>query len=142
MDNLEFEIFAISESVHNNERPYLNKVTISTSSGETWEIYADEFMDKNDKPLATTSLEYFTLGTALCLTSQTTLVRAMMDLYFTDYRVENQIDFRQEVIDSTEMVRYIDTIHSYIIVESDESQDRLERFYNQSLSLCFLQAKG
>ena len=137
MDNLEFEIFAISESVDNNERPYLNKVTISTPSGETWEIYADEFINENDKTLAPTSLEYFTLGTALCLTSQTTLVSAMMDLEFTDYRVENQIDFRQEAIDSTEIVRYIDTVHSYILIQSDESQERLERFYNQSLSLCF-----
>ena len=137
MDNLEFEIFAISESVNNHERPYLNKITISTPSGETWEIYADEFMDKNDKPLAPTSLEYFTLGTALCLTSQTTLVSAMLDLEFTDYRIEDQIDYRQDTIDSTNMVSYIDTVHSYILIESDESQERLERFYNQSLSLCF-----
>ena len=35
------------------------------------------------------------------------------------------------------MVSYIDTVHSYILIESDESQERLERFYNQSLSLCF-----
>jgi uncharacterized OsmC-like protein len=137
MDNLKFEIFAISESVNNSKRPYLTKITISTPSEETWEIYADEFSDENDKPLAPTSLEYFTLGTALCLTSQTTLTSAMMNLQCTDYRVENQIDFNQETIDSTQMVNNIGTVHSYILVESNESQERLEYFYKKSLSLCF-----
>ena len=137
MDNLEFEIFAISESANNSERPYLTKITISTPSEETWEIYADEFSDKNDKPFAPTSLEYFTLGTALCLTSQTTLTSAMMNLQYTDYRVEDQIDFKQEAIDSTKMVDYIGTVHSYVLVASNESQERLEYFYKKSLSLCF-----
>ena len=135
--NIEFEIFAISESAQNSNRPYLKKVTISTPTPETWEIYADEFMGGNDKPLAPTSLEYFTAGTALCLTSQTTLVSAMMDLRYADYRVENQIDYRQEAINSTEMVGNTDIVHSYILIESDESQERLNAFYKRSLSLCF-----
>ena len=135
--NIEFEIFAISESAQNSNRPYLKKVTISTPTPETWEIYADEFMGVNDKPLAPTSLEYFTAGTALCLTSQITLVSAMMDLKYTDYRVENQIDYRQEAVNSTEMVGNTDIVHSYILIESDESQERLHAFYKRSLSLCF-----
>jgi uncharacterized OsmC-like protein len=137
MSNLEFEIFAISESAGNSDRPYLKKVTLSTPTPETWEIYSDEFNGDNDRPLAPTSLEYFTAGTALCLTSQTTLVSAMMGLEFTDYRVENQIDYRQEAVKTTEMAGYTDTVHSYILIKSDESQERLERFYNQALSLCF-----
>ncbi|MFA7115848.1 MAG: OsmC family protein [Bacteroidales bacterium] len=137
MSNLEFEMFAISESAENSERPYLKKITLSTPSPETWEMYSDEFMGENDKPLAPTSLEYFTVGTALCLTSQMTLVSTMMGLEFIDYRVEDQIDYRQEAINSTEMVGYTDTVHSYILIESDESKERLERFYNKSLSLCF-----
>lgn len=135
--NLEFEIFAISESAKNSERPYLKKITLSTPSPETWEIYSDEFMDVNDHPVAPTSLEYFTVGTALCLTSQTTLVSAMMGLDFTDYRVENQIDYRQEAIYSAEMHSYTDVVHSFIVIESDESQERLKNFYNKSLALCF-----
>lgn len=137
LSNMEFEIFAISESAGNSERPYLKKITVSTPTSETWEIYSDEFMQDNDSPLAPTSLEYFTVGTALCLTSQTTLVSAMMGLEFTDYRVENQIDYRQEGIDSTEMVGYTDTVHSYILIESEESQERLNTFFTKSLSLCF-----
>ncbi len=135
--NMEFEIFAISESAKNSERPYLNKITISMSSGQTWEIYSDEFMGANDRPLAPTPLEYFTAGTALCLTSQTTLVSTMMGLDFTEYRVEDQIDYRQEAVNSTEMVGYTDTVHSYILIESVESPERLETFYHKSLSLCF-----
>ncbi|MBD1262056.1 OsmC family protein [Maribacter polysiphoniae] len=135
--NMEFEIFAISESTENSDRPYLNKITLSTPSSETWEIYADEFMGANDRPVAPTSLEYFTAGTALCLTSQTTLVSAMMGLDYNDYRIENQMDYRQEAIDSTNMASYTDTVHSYIIIESNESQERLKTFYNKSLSLCF-----
>lgn len=137
MSNLQFQIYAISESAENSERPYLKKVTISTPSAETWEVYSDEFMGENDKPVAPTSLEYFTTGTALCLTSQTTLVSAMMDLDYTEYRVENQTDYRVEDVNSTEMLSFTDTVHSYIIVESDESQERLEFFFNKSLSLCF-----
>jgi uncharacterized OsmC-like protein len=137
LSNMQFEIFAISESAENSDRPYLKKITLSTPSPETWEIYADEFMGANDHPVAPTSLEYFTVGTALCLTSQTTLVSAMMGLDFTDYRIENHMDYRQEAINSTDMVGYTDTVHSYIIIKSDESQERLETFYNKSLSLCF-----
>jgi len=137
LSNMEFEIFAISQSAENSKRPYLKKVTISTPTTETWEIFSDEIMGDNDRPVAPTSLEYFTAGTALCLTSQTTLVSAMMNLKFTDYRVENQIDYRQEAVNSTKMVSYTDTVHSYIVIESDESQERLETFYKKSLSLCF-----
>ena len=137
LSNMEFEIFAISESVENSDRLYLNKLTISTPTPETWEIYADEFMGDNDHPVAPTSLEYFTAGTALCLTSQATLVSAMMGLEFTDYRIENQMDYRQEAVNSTDMHGYTDTVHSYIIIESDESQERLKTFYNKSFSLCF-----
>ena len=137
LSNMEFEIFAISESAKNSERPYLKKITISAPTPETWEIYADEFMGDKDHPIAPTSLEYFTAGTALCLTSQTTLVSAMMGLKFTDYRIENQIDYRQEATNTTDMVGYTDTVHSYIVIESDESQERLKSFYNKSFSLCF-----
>lgn len=137
MSNMQFQIFAISESAENNERPYLKKITLSTPTEETWEFYSDEFMGENDKPLAPTSLEYFTMGTALCLTSQTTLVSAMLGLDYTDYRVENQTDYRQENTNTSEMLSYTDTVHSYIVIESEESRERLETFYNKSLSLCF-----
>jgi len=137
MSNLKFEIFAISESAENSERPYLKKITLSTPSPETWEMYSDEFIGNNDYPIAPTSLEYFTLGTSLCLTSQTTLVSAMMSLDYTDYRVESQIDYRVENVNSEDMASYTDTVHSYVIIESDESQERLETFFNKSLSLCF-----
>ncbi len=137
MNNLKFEIFAISESVDNNDKAYLNKVTLSTPSGETWEIYADEFMGEKDKPLAPTSLEYFTLGTSLCLTSQTTLVSAMMDLKYTDYRVEQLFEYKQKNVNTTEISGSIDKIHTYIIVESDESLETLKEFYRRALSLCF-----
>jgi uncharacterized OsmC-like protein len=137
MSNMEFEIYAISESAENTERPYLKKIAVLTPSAETWEIYSDEFMGENDTPLAPTSLEYFTAGSTLCLTSQMTLVSGMMGLDFTDYRVEQQIDYRQENVDTTEMVSYTDIVHSYVIIESDESQEELETFYNKALSLCF-----
>lgn len=137
LSNMQFEIFAISESAGNSERPYLNKITLSTPTPETWEIYADEFMEANDHPVAPTSLEYFTAGTALCLTSQATLVSAMMGLEFSDYRVENQIDYRQEAINTTDMVGYTDKVHSCIIIKSNELPERLVTFYNKSLSLCF-----
>ena len=137
MSNMQFEIYAISESANNIERPYLKIVTVSTPSEETWEIYSDEFMGENDTPLAPTSLEYFTMGTSLCLTSQTTLVSAIMGLDYTDYRVENQIDYHMENIDSIDMQSYTDTVYSYIVIESVESEERLEKFFNKSLSLCF-----
>lgn len=137
MDNMEFEIYAISESANDINRPYLKKVTLSTPSGETWQIYSDEYLSENDKPIAPTSLEYFTAGTALCLTSQTTLVSAMMDLDFTEYRVENQTDYREEKVNTSDMESFADTVHSYILIESEEPIERLQEFYNRSLSLCF-----
>ena len=139
ISNLKFEILAVSESVENSERPNLKKVTVSFNepTSETWELYSDEFDGDNDSPVAPTSLEYFTAGTSLCLTSQTTLVSSMLGLDYTNYRIESQIDYRQEAINTTEMVSYADTVHSFIVIESDESKERLETFYSKSFALCF-----
>lgn len=137
MSNMEFQIYAIAESANDPERPYLTKLTISAPTYETWDLYADEIMFEGDIPVAPTSLEYFTMGTALCLTSQTTIVSSTMDLDFTEYRVENQTAYRMEDVEEVGMTSYTDTVHSYVLIESDESAERLEQFFNKSLSLCF-----
>ena len=137
--NLVFEILAISESAENPDRPYLKKVTVSfnTSNSETWEIYSDELNGTDGRPQAPTSLEYLTAGTAACLTSQITLVIAMLDLDYSDVRVEQQIDYREEAVNSVAMAGYADTVHTNVMIKSDESEARLKRFYQQSLSMCF-----
>jgi len=112
-------------------------VTISTPSGESWELYADEFMGDKDIPLAPTPLEYFSLGTSLCLTSQTTLVNAVMGLDASDYRVEHFFEYSQKDMSTPNMTASLDTVETYIFVESDKSQDQLEKFYKKSLALCF-----
>ena len=137
MNNLTFQIYAIAENMNNPDRPYYQSVTMSTPSGETWELYADEFMGENDKPLAPTPLEYFTVGTSLCLTSQTTLVGAMMDLDVTDYRVEHLFEYRQENFDTANVSASLDTVQTYVFVDSSESQETLETFFNKALALCF-----
>lgn len=137
MNNLQFEIYAISESAHNEERPYLNEITVNAPSGETWVIYADEFMSTDDTPIAPTSLEYFTLGTSLCLTSQTTLVNAMMEIEYTDYRVEHMFEYSLEDVHTEDMSGSIDVIHTYVIIEADEDEDTLNEFFTRALSLCF-----
>lgn len=137
MDNLQFEIYSISESVYNEDRPYLNKVTTVSPTGETWELYADEYMFEGDVTVAPTSLEYFTLGTSLCLTSQTTLVIAMMDLDYDDVRVEHTFEYSLENMYTESMEGNIAKIHTYIIIESDEDNQTIEEFFNKSLSLCF-----
>lgn len=135
--NLSFEIYAITESANDSERPYLKNVIISAPTFETWQVLSDEFMGEGDQPVAPTSLEYFTLGTSLCLTSQTTITSATMKLDYTDYRVEHQFMYRNEDVGTSDMAGYMDTIDTYIIVESDESMERLETFYWKSLALCF-----
>ncbi len=77
------------------------------------------------------------MGTALCLTSQTTLVSSMMGLDYTEYRVENQTDYRQEDVNTLDMAGYADTVHSYIVIESDADEEDIETFFYKSLSLCF-----
>ncbi len=137
--NMEFEILAISESAEDPDRPYLKKVTVSfnTAESETWEIYSDELYGTDGTPKAPTSLEYLTSGTALCLTSQLTLVSAQMDLDYTDFRVEQQIDYREEDVNTAAMAGYADTVHTSVLIESDESQERLDQFFQKALSLCF-----
>jgi uncharacterized OsmC-like protein len=137
MNNLTFQIYAIAENMNNPERPYYQSVTISTPSGESWELYADEFMGDNDIPLAPTPLEYFTVGTSLCLTSQTTLVNSMMGLDAADYRVEHFFEYSQENMNTADMTASLDTVQTYVFVKSDESQETLETFFNKSLALCF-----
>jgi uncharacterized OsmC-like protein len=137
MNNLTFQIYAISETLDNSERPDFKRVTMSSPSGETWELYSDEFLSDDDKPLAPTSLEYFTVGTSLCLTSQTTLVSAMMGLDYDDYRVEHRFEYSQKDIGTAEMKGSLDMVHSYVFIDADESKETLETFLNKSLALCF-----
>lgn len=139
ISNLTFEILAISESAENADRAQLKKITVSfnTPTSETWELYSDELNGMEGTILAPTSLEYLTAGTALCLISQLTLVSAMLHLDFSDFRVEQQIDYREENINTTSMVAYADTVHTSVIIESNESEERLNQFYQKSLSLCF-----
>jgi len=137
MNNLTFQIYAIAENMNNPERPYYQSVTISTPSGESWALYADEFMGDNDMPLAPTPLEYFTLGTSLCLTSQTTLVNAMMGLDAIDYRVEHLFEYSQENTNTASVTASLDAVQTYVFVESDASQETLETFFSKSLALCF-----
>lgn len=137
MNNLTFQIYAISETLHNSERPDFKRVTISSPSGESWEMYSDEFTSEDDKPLAPTSLEYFTVGTSLCLTSQTTLVSMMMGIDYDDYRVEHRFEYSQKDFGTTEMKGSLDMVHSYVFIDSDESKETLETFLNKSLALCF-----
>ncbi|PLX30759.1 MAG: hypothetical protein C0604_08885, partial [Clostridiales bacterium] len=76
-------------------------------------------------------------GTSLCLTSQTTLVGAMMDLDVTDYRVEHLFEYRQENFDTANVSASLDTVQTYVFVDSSESQETLETFFNKALALCF-----
>lgn len=137
MNNLTFQIYAIAENMNNPERPYYQSITISTPSGESWELYADEFMGDEDVPLAPTPLEYFTVGTSLCLTSQTTLVNALMGLDITDYRVEHFFEYSQENLNTAKVNGSLDVVQTYVFVESEESQEVLEAFFAKSLALCF-----
>lgn len=137
MNNLTFQIYAITESLNNSERPDFKRVIVSSPTGETWELYSDEFMSKDDKPLAPTSLEYFSVGTSLCLTSQTTLVSTTMGMDYDDYRVEHRFEYGQKNYKTPEMKGSLDMVHTYIFVDSDESKETLETFFNKSLALCF-----
>ena len=139
MSNLVFEILAVSESADDPEAPYLKKITVSfnTPSTETWVIYSDELYGTDGSPKAPTSLEYLTSGTALCLTSQLTLTSAMMGLDYENFRVEQQIDYREEAVGTTDMAGFADTVYTNVLIESDESEEDLNEFFNKALSLCF-----
>jgi len=87
--------------------------------------------------LAPTPLEYFTVGTSLCLTSQTTLVNAMMDLDSTDYRVEHFFEYSQKDVGTNDVKASLDTVYTYVFIDADESQETLETFLSKALALCF-----
>ena len=137
MNNMKFQIYAITESMNNSDRPNYKKMTISSPTGETWELYSDEFASEDDKPLAPTSFEYFTVGTSLCLTSQTTLVSEMMGIDYDDYRVEHRFEYGQKDFGTSDMKGSLDMVHSYVFIDSDESEETLKAFLGKSLALCF-----
>lgn len=61
----------------------------------------------------------------------------MMDLDYSDFRVEQQIDYGQEAINSTDMAGFAHVVRTNVLVESEESEERLNKFYNKALALCF-----
>lgn len=140
VDNFEFVVVAVSESADDSERPYLHKVTARSLNDNyfAFDLYADDSYGYEGPDKAPTSLDYLTSGTAFCLMSQLTV----NDMYFRDvviddYRVEQQIDYRQEDYMTTDMAGYADTITSRVIVNSKADEEDLNQFFVQSVRCCF-----
>ncbi len=137
---VEFVVVAISESADNPERPYLQTVNVRAlqENYAAWDLYVDDSYGYEGLDKAPSSLDYLTAGTTFCLMSQLTV----NDMYFgdvviDDYRVEQQIDYRQEDYMTTDMSGYADTVISKVIVNSQADEEDLNQFFVQSVRCCF-----
>lgn len=146
-NKIEFAVVAIAESAKDSQRPYLQKIKVRAIQDNyaAWTLYADDSYGYEGQDKAPTSLDYLTAGTALCLTSQLDINneffriihRTFTKLDMDDYRVEQQVNYRQENTKSPEISGYVDKIITKIVVNSQASEENLNAFFNQSLRMCF-----
>lgn len=144
---INFAVVAIAESAKNIERPYLQKVKVRAIQDNyaAWDLYADDSYGYQGLDKAPTSLDYLTAGTSLCLMSQLdinqrffgVIHRRFSGLDIDDYRIESQINYRQENFMTSEMKGYADKVITKVIVNSTASKKDLNTFFNQSLRMCF-----
>ena len=140
IDNFEFVVVAVSESANDPERPYLHKVTARSLNDNyfAFDLYVDDSYGYEGPDKAPASLDYLTAGTAFCLMSQLTVNDMFFrDVVIDDYRVEQQIDYRQEDYMTTDMAGYADTVISKVIVNSQADEEALNQYFVQSVRCCF-----
>lgn len=135
----EFAVIAIAESAGDPERPYLNKIRVRAMQENYvgWDLYADDSQGSQGQDKAPTSLDYQTAGTAFCLMTQLTVNDIFFKFDIDDYRVEQQVNYRQENFMTPEMAGYADTIITKVVVNGKASKEDLYKYFKQSLRCCF-----
>jgi len=140
IDPFEFVVVAVCESADDPKRPYLHKITARSLNDNylAFDLYADDSYGYKGPDKAPTSLDHLTAGTALCLMSQLT-VNSMYfrDVIIDDYRVEQQIDYRDENYMTADMAGFADRVTTKVIVKSQAEKEDLNRFFVQSVRCCF-----
>ncbi|QSZ41905.1 hypothetical protein GJV85_07230 [Sulfurimonas aquatica] len=146
-NKIEFAVVAIAQSARDTQRPYLQKIKVRAIQDNyaAWTLYADDSYGYEGLDKAPTSLDYVTAGTALCLMSQLDINqeffrfinRRFEKFDIDDYRVEQQINYRQEEIASLKTTGFVDKVITKIVVNSKASKEDLKTFFNTSLQMCF-----
>jgi uncharacterized OsmC-like protein len=144
---IKFAVVAVAEPVKNEERPYLQKIKVRAiqDNYSTWDLYADDSYGYGGLDKAPTSLDYLTAGISLCLMSQLdinqsffwAIHRRFSGISIDDYRIESQINYRQENFMTSKMKGYADKVITKVVVKSKASEKDLNTFFNQSLRMCF-----
>jgi uncharacterized OsmC-like protein len=146
-NKIEFAVVAIAQPAGDMQRPYLQKIKVRAIQDNyaAWTLYSDDSYGHEGLDKAPTSLDYVTAGTALCLMSQLDINQEFFRLInrrfekfdIEDYRVEQQINYRQEEIDSLKTNGFVDKVITKIVVNSKASKEDLKTFFNTSLQMCF-----
>lgn len=137
--DMEFVVVAIAEMVEDPDRPYLQEVKVHAIQEHyiPWTLYVDDSIGNEGEDKAPSSLDYLTAGTGLCLTSQLSALAMSMQEQLEDYRVEQEINFRQENTMTEDMAGYTDSIVTYIIVNGQAPDEAFKEFSNLALQMCF-----
>lgn len=146
-NKIEFAVVAIAQSARDTQRPYLQKIKVRAIQDNyaAWTLYADDSYGYEGLDKAPTSLDYVTAGTALCLMSQLdinqeffrVIHRRVEKFDIDDYRVEQQIHYRQEKVDSLKTTGFVDKVITKIVVNSKAPKEDLKTFFYTSLQMCF-----
>lgn len=136
---LVFSEIGIAESANDSERPYMHRIRAKslTENYATWELYADDSRGYEGLEKAPSSWNYFTAGTAFCLMSQITANDMFFRLDIKDYRVEQQIDYRQENFMTPGATGFVDHVITRVLFDSEAPAEDLEAYFAQSLRCCF-----
>jgi len=128
--DLDFEMIAVATYAGTDENPYKSTARVRCNMGgySAWDISCDDASLYGGVSSMPTSLHYFTAGTGLCLMTQMTGATGAVDLDYNDYRVEQQITY-----DDNETV----DVSTYVLVSSNDTDDKNDKFFNLSLQMCF-----
>ncbi|MGB5599613.1 MAG: OsmC family protein [Thiothrix litoralis] len=138
-DSIAFSVVAVVDSAKDADRPYLHRINVRAMQDNYvgWELYADDSFGNEGLAKAPSSLDYLSAGTTHCLMSQMAITPMALKLDIPDFRAEHQFSYRQDGYMTADMKGFVDGIEARVVVNSDESMEALEAYYNLSLRLCF-----
>ncbi|GAA5442562.1 hypothetical protein Misp06_00736 [Microbulbifer sp. NBRC 101763] len=121
---------------------HLKKATIFSNvpNGGTWELICDEGTAVGGRGSAPSPIMYFSAGLALCMMSHVEMLAKLADIKLNSVRLEQKTEFSTTMnfggINPEEVFGKGDQVEMHLIIESDESEEKLLEFAHCCRQAC------
>ncbi|WP_444890556.1 OsmC-related (seleno)protein [Microbulbifer sp. DLAB2-AA] len=121
---------------------HLKKATIFSNvpNGGTWELICDEGTAVGGRGSAPSPIMYFSAGLALCMMSHIEMLAQLSNIQLKQVRLEQKTEFSTTLnfggIQSEKVFGQGDRVEIHLIIESDETEEKLVEFAHCCRQAC------